>query len=252
MLERTAGPATLTLDPDAGGRLASLTVGGCELLVTRHARATPMTWGCFPMAPWAGRVRHGRFTFDGTEYRLPLGMPPHAIHGTTYLRPWDVEPDGTLVTDLGPDWPFGGHARQRFDLDATGLTCTIEVHADRRPMPAQAGWHPWFRRPVRLLFAPASMYEIDDEGIPTGRLVAPTPGPWDDCFTNVLAPPQVSWPDGPTIIVTSSCTHWVAFDRLEDGVCLEPQTGPPDGFTLAPRTVVPGQPLVASMTWRWA
>lgn len=240
------------VDPASGGRLASLTVGGTEVLVAGGPQDPPMMWGAFPMVPWAGRVRHGRFRFAGRSYDLPLGAPPHAIHGTTYQRPWDVEPDGSLVIDLGPDWPFGGHARQRFDLDGAGLTCTIEVHADTRSMPAQAGWHPWFRRPVRLLFAPRSMYERDSEGIPTGRLVPPPEGPWDDCFTNLLAPPQLSWPDGPTILVTSSCTHWVVFDRMDHGLCVEPQTGPPDGFTLDPHVVEPGEPLVASMTWRWA
>jgi hypothetical protein len=33
---------------------------------------------------------------------------------------------------------------------------------------------------------------------------------------------------------------------------MEPQTGPPDGPNLAPRVVVPGDPLRIEMTWRWA
>lgn len=251
MLEREVPGARLAVDPAAGGRVAALTVGGTELLVAGTAADPPTMWGMFPMVPWAGRVRHGRFTFAGRTHQLPVNAPPHALHGTTFDRPWEVEADGSLVIDLGPHWPFPGHARQRFDLHPTGLTGTIEVHADRHAMPAQAGWHPWFRRPVRLLFAARSQYELDAEGIPTGRLVPPTPGPWDDCFTDLLGPPQLAWPDGPTVVVTSTCTHWVVFDRLDHGLCLEPQTGPPDGLTLAPRVVEPGAPLVASVTLRW-
>ena len=45
-------------------------------------------------------------------------------------------------------------------------------------MPAQLGWHPWFRRPVSLTFAARSMYLRDDRGhsdrrdhLATGRAV---------------------------------------------------------------------------------
>ncbi|HEX9992774.1 MAG TPA: hypothetical protein VGB14_07600, partial [Acidimicrobiales bacterium] len=81
-----AGPAVAVVDPDCGGRIASLTLDGAELLVTEGDE--PLDWGCFPMAPWAGRVRRGRFRFDGREHQLTVDLPPHAIHGTTYTRPW--------------------------------------------------------------------------------------------------------------------------------------------------------------------
>ncbi len=53
--------ARVSVDLDAGGRIASWVVGDLELLVGREA--DPMRWGLFPMAPWAGRVRDGRFRF---------------------------------------------------------------------------------------------------------------------------------------------------------------------------------------------
>ncbi|HEX9259915.1 MAG TPA: hypothetical protein VF855_10300 [Acidimicrobiales bacterium] len=251
MLELQTTDAAVSISPADGGRLASLRVGGRELLIS-EPDPNPMLWGCFPMVPWAGRVRHGRFEFDDVIYELPLGMPPHAIHGTTYTRPWALDTDGSLLIDLGPDWPFGGHAKQHFSLEPGRLTCTIEVHAGSRPMPAQAGWHPWFRRPVELTFAAGAMYARDDEGIPTGQLVDAPDGPWDDCFTQVLSPPQLTWPDGPTLTISSTCDHWVVFDELAWGLCVEPQTGPPDGFTLHPRLIEPGRPLVATMTFTWA
>ncbi len=251
-MEQSAPGVRLVVSPTDGGRIARLSVHGTDLLVRGSGADHPMLWGSFPMIPWAGRVRHGRFTFAGATYDLPLDLPPHAIHGTTYTRPWSVEPDGSIVIELEPPWPFGGHARQRFDLTATALTCTIEIHAGARAMPAQAGWHPWFRRPVRLLFAANARYELDDEGIPTGRLEAVPPGPWDDCFTNLLGPPQLAWPDGPTVTISSSCHDWVVYDRPDHALCVEPQTGPPDGFNLAPLVVEPGSPLVATMTLRWA
>jgi aldose 1-epimerase len=41
------------------------------------------------------------------------------------------------------------------------------------------------------------------------------------------------------------------FDEPEHAICVEPQTGPPDAFTLDPVVVRPGEPLVATATWSW-
>jgi galactose mutarotase-like enzyme len=37
----------------------------------------------------------------------------------------------------------------------------------------------------------------------------------------------------------------------EHAVCVEPQSGPPDEFNLAPNVVHPGTPLVITATFRW-
>lgn len=253
MIELAAPPARVAIDPERGGRLASFQLHGHELLVTQdQAPHDPMGWGSYPMIPYAGRVRRGRFEFLEGNYQLPVNMSPHAIHGSCFTRPWWVEADGALSTELGDSWPFGGYALQRFDLTNTSLTCTIEVHNDLRSMPAMAGWHPWFRRPVALTFAARAMYVRDPEGIPTGVTVPPSSGPWDDCFTDLVAPPKLTWRVGPSVTLTSSCDHWVVYDEPRHAVCVEPQSGPPDAFNIRPHLVEPGHPLVATMTWSWA
>ncbi len=147
MLELRAGDAVLRIDPDVGGRIASLVVDGNEMLVTEGYG--PIEWGCYPMAPFAGRIRDGRFAFRGRSYELARNMPPNAIHGTVFDRAWDVathDPDrATLAIDLGAGWPFAGRARQSFALTPDGLEASLVVEADE-PMPAWLGWHPWFRR----------------------------------------------------------------------------------------------------------
>jgi aldose 1-epimerase len=248
-MELSASAVRVSVDEHNGGRIASINVRGHELLVTESK--DPMGWGSYPMIPWAGRIRKGRFTFRGGEYQLPINMAPHSIHGTCFTRPWDVNDDGTLGIELGSSWPFGGSAIQRFDLTKDRLICTIEIHNDIRSMPASAGWHPWFRRPVSLSFAASQMYVRDVEYIPSGELITPPSGPWDDCFTGVLTPPKLSWPGGPTVTLTSSCDHWVVYDQPAHAVCVEPQSGPPDAFNLAPEIVEPGKPLIASMTYTW-
>ena len=123
--------------------MTSLVVHGSELLVTEGMG--PISWGCYPMAPWAGRIRDGAFTFDGREHQLPLTMPPNAIHGTVLDRAWTVVGDGRIAIDLGPDWPFAGRVTQHVVLGKGGLKVTMTLEADE-PMPATIGWHPWFRR----------------------------------------------------------------------------------------------------------
>lgn len=255
MLRLASARATALVDPVHGGRLASLRIDGFEVLVTGDASSHPMMWGSFPMVPWAGRVRHGRFRFGGADRVLPINLAPHSIHGTGYTARWDVGPGDELTHAFdGAVWPFRGHAVQRFELDETGLTCHLAVHAEGAPMPAMAGWHPWFRKPVELSFEAARMYRRDHEGMPDGSLVDVPTGPWDDCFDGVAVPPTLRWPDGPTLTVTSSCDHWVVYDQPADALCVEPQTGPPDEFNLRAddcTTATPGEPLRAWMRLSW-
>lgn len=246
--------------------MTSLVVHGSELLVTEGMGS--IMWGCYPMAPFAGRIRDGTFSFQGREVHLPRTMSPHAIHGTVLDRAWDVEDEsqavGRISIDLGTDWPFAGRVSQHFVLGRGGVKVSMTVEA-YEPMPAAVGWHPWFRRqligttdrpmppsaPAQLQFVADRMYERGSDGLPTGHLVEPSAGPWDDCFTGVTTPPRLTWPGRFALSLTSTSDHWVIYDERDDAICLEPQTGPPDSVNLEPRVVLPGEPLTASMTWHW-
>lgn len=254
---------TLTIDLAAGGRLASLVVGGHELLVTDGDG--PIWWGCYPMAPFAGRIRDGRFWFRGRAYQLPLSMPPNAIHGTVLDRAWAVklatDERAELTTDLGPDWPFRGRVIQTIALVPGGLEATLDVEA-RDLMPVALGWHPWFRgsidgSDVELAFEANAMYVRGPDGLPTGAVVPPTARPWDDAFTDVVVPPRLTWPGVLTVDVRSTAPFWVVFDERDDAICVEPQTAPPDAFNLAaavgvdPPMAGPGRRASIAMAWRW-
>jgi aldose 1-epimerase len=264
----TAGDARLTVDPVLGGRMTSLVVAGHELLVTEGYG--PIRWGCYPMAPFAGRIRDGRFEFRRREVELPTNLPPHAIHGTVFERAWSVVGPGHLTIDLGPDWPFEGRVDERLDLRPDGLDVTLTLEAEM-PMPASLGWHPWFRRhlcgtperpmpgspEVVLDFRPGRMLVRGDDGLPTGAWTVPGPHPWDDCFADLAAPPRVTWPDVLAIELTATADYWVVYDEPVEGICVEPQTEPPDFVNVpaggGPPTIVePGRPLTATMSWRWA
>ena len=250
MITLSSARAHLTVSPSDGGRLASLVVDGRELLHTGDHTQDPLSWGAYPMVPYAGRVDHGAFRFEGRAFQLPVTLGPHAIHGTGYLAAWDEQPDGSIVHEFPGEWPFRGRAVQRFELTDDDVTCHLEVHADE-PMPVSVGWHPWFIRPVEVELHAGHMYERDDTGIPTGRLVTPPAGPWDDCFRDLTSDPVLRWPGGPTVTISSNLDHWVVFDMPTHALCVEPQSAPPDVFNHVPPVVVPGEPLRAWMRLSW-
>ena len=254
--------------PSAGGRIGQIDVAGQPLLVDvpdlQRGEGHPMMWGAFPMAPWVGRIRHGRFEFEGRAHQLPInhydGDGPeraHAIHGLVF--------DCTVATDKAAPssksawygsielpWEFGGIVKHSVTVFDRLVVASLTVEATHGAFPAEVGWHPWFRKPDRLEFSPTAMYECDTFGLPTGELVEPTSGPWDDCFTNTEAILlHYERPIAPVVTVTSGCDHVVVFDEPDDATCVEPQSGPPDAFNLQSHIVAPGSFLVRTMTIAW-
>ncbi|MFT7289254.1 MAG: aldose 1-epimerase [Halieaceae bacterium] len=254
-MELESAHARVRIDPSQGGRLASLQVFGHELLVT--AASNPLHWGSYPMAPWAGRIRHGRFRHAGKEYRLPLTMPPHAIHGTVWGRGWEQTADDALAISLGEDWPFAGRAEQRFTLQDDSLCMELAVYAQGCTFPASIGWHPYFLRDLgaggraRLLFSADAIYADDHEQIPTGELISPPAGPWDNCFTQVQGAPGIRWPGIMELALHSDLDHWVIYDLLDHALCVEPMSGPPNALNMGPRVVTPEMPLKGRFEMHW-
>src|SRR5690606_642177 len=200
---------------------------------------------------------------DGaTVHQLPLNAPPNAIHGTARDAAWRTaragDGEAVLTHDLAEPWPYPGRVTQQIELAPDSLTLTMSVETYESSFPAQIGWHPWFLRNLGgadavLDFAPAWQEERGDDHLPTGRRVDPRPGPWDDCFgmpggVDVT----LTWPGQLRLTVTSREEWVVIYDEQREAVCVEPQTGPPDGLNTAPRLVTPLEPLEASTTWTWA
>jgi aldose 1-epimerase len=246
-----------------GGRLLQVFMGENELLVARdHPAVTDpvMGWGCFPMVPWAGRLRKGTFPRRGRYVELPQNRMAfdgrHALHGLGVLNAWNVAAQSASSMVMRLDlaeagWPFGGWAEQRISLSPTSVQLEMSVHSEKDEFPVQIGWHPWFVAPESLDVAFTSMYVRDAEGVATAETTTPSAGPWDDCFTGALHPPRLRV-NGVNIGLTSDCSHWVVFDELAHGVCVEPQSGPPDMLNLYPAaeldTVAPGRTVVRHFT----
>ncbi|MGW2746991.1 aldose epimerase family protein [Streptomyces sp. NPDC001450] len=257
----TAGDAEVVVRPGNGGRIGGLRIGGVELL--RQGER----FGCFPMVPWCGRIREGRFLDGATVRQMPLNAPPHAIHGTARDGDWRTARVGAheavITHDLADPWPHRGRVTHVVTLTEDSLTLTMSVEAYDDSFPAQIGWHPWFHRrlegedgtvgaDVRLDFTPAWQEERGADHLPTGNRVDRKPGPWDDCFgmpggVDVT----LTWPGQLELKVTSREEWVVVYDEQAEAVCVEPQTGPPNGLNTLPRLVTPLEPLEATTTWSW-
>ncbi|MCA1007315.1 aldose 1-epimerase [Rhodococcus hoagii] len=252
-----AGDARVEISPQHGGTITRLVVAGTELLEPgeRH--------GSFPMAPWCGRIRNGQLSVGSVTHQFPLNAAPHAIHGTVRDRAWDVaDVSGTRATlcqELAPPWPFAGRGTQSFRLTEDFLELSMEVTSAADSFPAQVGWHPWFKRvarsgtePVRIDFAPDWQELRGPDYLPSGERIAPRPGPWDDCFGMVDGVRVVlTWPNLLRLEVSSAEQWVVVYDMEADAVCVEPQSGPPNGVNSMPRLVTPESPLAATCRWTW-
>ena len=273
-----AADALVAIDPERGGRLASLEVGGRELLVGPSSDEDRSTqWGCFLMAPWPGRLAGGRMHWAGHDYQLARTSGDHAIHGVVHDRPWTVTHAATDVVELacpldGGDWPFRGEVRQRIAIEPGFLSLHAEVMAGDA-MPAAVGWHPWFSRrdsdpSVRLA---ADHVLATRDQFPTGDLL-PVAGPTDlrdgpalgdrrldDVYPDARSPVSIEWPDLRLLIEFAAPLSVIVVYTPPEGFCVEPQTAWPNAFGMPPgsearagvRSLPPGASLEANVRLSW-
>ncbi|MGA4791993.1 aldose 1-epimerase [Nocardia sp. AB354] len=250
------GNAAVTIDPRNGCRISGMTVDGIELL------RQGTEYGAFTMVPWCGRLAYGRFRNGGVVHQMPVNHPPHAIHGTGRDSAWTTtqadDTSAAFTVDLADPWPYPGRVTQRVELGEDSVTLTLGIEASADSFPAQAGWHPWFLRnlgkgdDVEIDFHASWQESRGPDYLPTGERIEPLPGPWDDCFG---MPDGVdvtlAWPGALELKVTSAAEWVVIYDQQPGAVCVEPQSGPPNGLNTLPRLVTPIDPLEISMTWSW-
>ncbi len=225
------------IDLDQGARIASLQWR--DLQVAVPFRGTPVSWGWYAMAPWAGRIRDGIILDSkGEEKTLPTTwMPPNAIHGYGFHSSWEETGHGRARLVL-PE-PYGGAViSQSIEVLDDAVRWILEYEANGCDLPAWLGFHPWFPRELsrggeaEIEFSAKKMLIRGDDGLPDGRLVPPTPEPWDDTFTEVQGIPSVVWPGALRISVESDVPWWTIYTEDTEGVCIEPQTAPPDAANL--------------------
>ena len=229
----------LSIDLDNGARISSVQWRENEFVIPPR---NITGWGWFAMAPWAGRVKDGLLKTNSGMVSLPTHIsPPHAIHGLGLDTSWEEianDSRGRQVSRLIlPDPYKGAVVEQTVELLDNSIRWSLEYDANGVDLPAWLGFHPWFAREINGSFAeiefnPGQMMQHDGDKIPTGKLIKPTPAPWDGVFTQVSGVPTIRWPGVASITVESDAPWWIIYDADPVGVCVEPWTAPPDAANL--------------------
>ena len=258
------GPLEVEVVPAIGARLHRLRAFGHDLLRTpwdlRPHVDEPYFYGSYPMAPWCNRVAAGRIEVAGRTIDLPATFPDGtAIHGQVARRAWEDAGDGRFEIAAGGDgWPWPYAVEERISIVGAGpsgarleLALRLTNRSDE-PMPGGIGFHPWFRRPVRVAINAASVHPsnlatdplpVAVGGVHDRRRLEEMPDGLDATWTDLADPPVIlEWPtaairatmrfDAPTRFIVAATLPG------SDAVAVEPQTHAPDGI----RRLLGGEP----------
>jgi aldose 1-epimerase len=223
----------INIDLDNGARISSLLWRDHQ--ITLPYRGQPHTHGWYALGPWAGRIRDGLIKDSaGNVFELPTNIdPPNALHGYGYTSSWQDIGQGRALLHLPA--PYNGATlEQRIEVLDDAIRWSLEYDANGCDLPAWLGLHPWFARDIgagneaELIFEAEQMLQRDKDGLPNGKLITPPKQPWDDAFTGVRGVPAVVWEDVLRIDIESDAPWWVVYTEDSEGICVEPQTAPPD------------------------
>jgi len=278
------GALTAFYEMQGSGRFDWLRPATDEALAHRDLFAM----ASFPLLPWCNRIRDGRAKFGGREVAIRAGHPAgpsgrHPLHGLGWMRPWRVAQASAtrarleLTVDADAQWPWRFEGSQIFELDPTGLRCTITLtNRDTAPMPAGIGHHPYFphRTDTRLQTATSAMWRGDSEVMPVSlesssevtRLrsgVRLSELDLDNNFSGWQHSARIDWPESSRSLVMSAeppLDFFVLYcPSGADHFCAEPVSQCTDAINLADRygpgdvggaVVAPGETLSGTWTLR--
>ncbi len=240
----------LTLDPPRGGAIREFSWRGRDVLRPAAALAgdDPLDMACFPMAPFANRVAHGRFDFGGRAVQLAPNWSedPHPLHGEGWRSAWSVlgaaDSSARLRFDGGGGggkWPWAYRCEQSFELEADGLKVELSVeNLSDTPMPAMLGLHPYFpdaahaqleARLPRVWFTDGAALPVREAQTPAGWRFEPARAmnavPLDHSFSGWNGIARLRWPDRTLTLSAGGCgSLHVYAPEGRDYFCIEPQT----------------------------
>ena len=216
MISLRRGAVALDIAPERGGGVLRFHVDGQALFADVRGPA-PADLACIPLLPFANRIADARFVADSREILLePAHDEPHALHGTGWLRPWNVLRGDADWVQLWVDsaagdggWPWPWHGHQRFQLTDFGYRHVISVvNFGDTPMPAGIGLHPWLPRTpeTRYLGLHQTEWQPGLDKLPRDCIRANRPIDWwhdapvasrhvDCCYAERDGSLQIDWPE---------------------------------------------------------
>lgn len=256
------GAITVGIAPEHGGSLTRFDarLGDTLVEILRSARDGDSSglWvlgaSSFPMLPYCGRLREGRFRFNHHSFRYPLNALPerHSSHGDAWTRHWTLtcldHRKAVMTLKNDADAPLGYECTQEVAVSSDRVdVCFAIRNASTRPIPVGVGIHPYFaNRSIATIKARLPLrWEMDSELMPVGLVDNPSgaallrgqPVPempivsefagWDGTAT-------IEWPSlGVTVRVETvpALKHAVLWvPKGEDFFCFEPTSHATDAL----------------------
>jgi aldose 1-epimerase len=185
------GPLTVGVAPEHGGSWTRFDarLGSALFEIFRPARDANSTglWALgasnFPMLPYCGRLREGRFLFNGRAIRYPLNALPerHSSHGDAWTRSWVLTylDHRKALMSLEDDAraPLHYECTQEVAVSANRVdVCFVIRNASSRWIPIGVGIHPYFAsRSLAAVRAHLPRHwELDTELMPVKLLDSPS------------------------------------------------------------------------------
>jgi aldose 1-epimerase len=275
------GPLSVGLAPECGGALTrcDLRIGKHRIEILRQAsdehinRRSPYGASCFPLIPYASRLREGKFEFRGRNFVFPINAPGerHSYHGDGWTRAWNLielsRSKAVLELAADPSAPIQYDAIRTIEVDEGKLTIKLSIrNRGAWAIPVGLGVHPYFaRRHGARIFARLPVrWRMDDEILP----IAPEANPQASEFQLGLAGNDlpasaaysdwdghavIEWPSDKIrvrIETTPRLRHVIAWAPPgEEFFCFEPVSHATNSFNLAkeqiqcddPKVVEPGE-----------
>ena len=187
LLTLSAGLLSAQLAPAIGGaivRFDRVTQAGRQPLLrgADEGIAAVLDASCFPLVPYANRIRGGSFTCDGRTVTLRPNMAgdPSPLHGQGWQAAWTVAEVGNRHAVLeyrhqAGEWPWDYDASQRFELDEGGLSLTLAcVNRSAAPMPCGLGFHPYYPCDAETVLDTqvTHAWTVDEKVLPVERVPA--------------------------------------------------------------------------------
>lgn len=248
MLTLKNAQTELIVTPECGGGVAAFRWRGRDIFRAGDAGGSPLDLGCFPMAPFSGRIAGGRFSAPGLTVSLSPNHPceihfPHVLHGFDWLSRWAVKQKSVKSArietrhDAGA-WPWTYRTEQVFTLTISGYAhCLSITNQSATPMPTGLGLHPYFPRAgAKLTLAVYGVWDTTADRIPVRWLrLDQTPdwldgAPIDTCFTGRRGDILIGWPSHRLTITPDKAFSFAVVFTPKDAnyFCVEPASHMPD------------------------
>lgn len=219
LVELKNGSAKMTIVPEMGGGIASLSVDGRPVLRPwgGNVEAGPFELASIILMPFTNRLTDG-IVWKGQHYDIPQNIEGAQLplHGDAFQRPWTLTQQSDKSAEIalfdGSNGPFKYSASQRFELMDNGVKITLSItnKADIE-LPYGFGFHPWFPRDevTKLTFKADTVGLQNEMDMPEKYIPVSSDPYWDYSQGKVIPKTEK--------FINNDFTNWDRVAKIEQG-----------------------------------